>query len=213
MLQENRVLFLAPHTDDVELGCGGTIARYIEEGLKIYIAVFSTAEESLPEGLAKDTLRNEFLNSTNGLLKIPLEQLFIHNYPVRKLSYHRQDVLEDLVRIKRTIQPNMVFVPSGNDMHQDHQTLHNEALRAFKEVTMFGYELPWNHINFSAQAFIVLKEHHIKKKWEMMQQYKTQLDLQRTYFSYEFIESLARVRGVQVKEDFAEAFEVIRAKV
>ena len=43
------VLILAPHTDDAELGCGGTIARFLEEGKKIYVAAFSTARASLPD--------------------------------------------------------------------------------------------------------------------------------------------------------------------
>lgn len=208
-----RILFIAPHTDDVELGCGATIARFIDEEADIFIAAFSTAEESLPEGVEQGTLRKEFINATNGILKLPLDRLFVYDYPVRRLSYHRQDVLEDLTKLKRSVKPDIVFTPSGKDLHQDHQVLHNEALRAFKDITLFGYELPWNHIEFSAQAFVVLQEKHIQKKWEALQQYQTQIELKRPYFTYEFIESLARIRGIQVKEKYAEAFEVIRAKI
>jgi len=45
-----RVLVLAPHTDDAELGCGGTIARLLTDGADVFVAAFSTAEESLPPG-------------------------------------------------------------------------------------------------------------------------------------------------------------------
>ena len=213
MYRGKRVLFIAPHTDDVELGCGATMARFIEEEIDIFIAVFSTAEESLPKGVDPGTLKHEFMNAACGVLSLPLERLHIYDYPVRRLSYHRQEVLEDLVKLKKNIKPDIIFTPSGNDLHQDHQVLYNEALRAFKDKTLFGYELPWNHINFSAQAFVVLQKFHIQRKWEALQQYKTQLDLKRAYFSYEFVESLARIRGIQVKEDYAEAFEIIRAKI
>ena len=50
MITPQRVLVMSPHTDDAELGCGGTMARWIEEGAEVYEAAFSTAELSLPEG-------------------------------------------------------------------------------------------------------------------------------------------------------------------
>ena len=53
------ILVLAPHTDDGELGCGGTIVKFIEDGVEVHYAAFSTAEESVPEGLPKDILKIE----------------------------------------------------------------------------------------------------------------------------------------------------------
>ena len=106
-----------------------------------------------------------------------------------------------------------MLIPSGSDLHQDHQVVHNEGLRAFKQVSIWGYELPWNHISFDTQAFIPLQQRHIDMKWKMMQAYDSQFEKQRAYFTKEFVEGLARVRGVQVSEDFAEAFEVKRLKL
>ena len=55
-----KVLILAPHTDDGEIGCGGTIARFIEEGAEVYYVAFSSARKSLRErGLDENTLINE----------------------------------------------------------------------------------------------------------------------------------------------------------
>jgi len=206
------VLILAPHTDDAELGCGGTMARFLEEGKQIYVAAFSTASASLPEGSNPDQLKDEFYASME-ILGVPKEQLFVYDYQVRMLSYHRQEVLEELIKLRQSIVPDLVLIPSGSDLHQDHQVVHNEALRAFKQVSIWGYELPWNHISFDTQAFIPLEQHHIDTKWKMMQAYDSQFEKQRAYFTKEFIEGLARVRGVQVSEDFAEAFEVKRLKL
>jgi hypothetical protein len=86
-------------------------------------------------------------------------------------------------------------------------------VRAFRFTTMLGYELPWNHITFSTQAFVVLNEEHLRRKWAALTMYKSQLEVARPYFRYEFIESMARVRGIQVKSDFAEAYEAIRVRV
>lgn len=206
----DKVLVLAPHTDDAELGCGGTIIRMLENGVEVYVAAFSTARASLPPGSDPDLLRKEF-NAAMDLLDIPKERRFIYDYQVRKLNYSRQEVLEELVKLRNEIQPEMVLLPSGSDLHQDHQVVNNEGLRAFKDITIWGYELPWNHITFSAQAFVTLSERQIDKKWEVLKVYKSQVKKNRNYFTEEFIRGLAKVRGVQVKANYAEAFEVVRA--
>ena len=206
----DRVLILAPHTDDAELGCGGTMVRMLENGIALHVAAFSTARASLPPGSDPDLLRREF-NAAMDILGIPQENRFIYDYQVRKLNYSRQEVLEEMIKLKKDIQPDMVLLPSGSDLHQDHEVVYNEGLRAFKEITVWGYELPWNHITFSAQAFVRLDSEHIDKKWEILQAYESQFKKARNYFTREFIEGLARVRGVQVKAEFAEAFEVIRS--
>jgi N-acetylglucosamine malate deacetylase 1 len=205
------VLVLAPHTDDAELGCGGTIARLLREGGDVFVAAFSTAEGSLPPGAAPTRLRDEFLSSMQ-VLGIPPDKTFVFGYPVRRLSYYRQDLLEELVKLRNQVNPNMVFLPSASDLHQDHQVLNAEGLRCFKDLTVWGYELPWNNIGFPAQAFVTLEPCDLQAKWEALQAYKSQFELGRPYFSKEFIEGLARVRGVQVKAPYAEAFEVMRIR-
>ena len=206
-----RLLVLAPHTDDAELGCGGTIARMLEEGVEVTVAAFSTARESLPPGADPNMLKDEFMAAME-ILGVPASNALVYDYPVRKLSYFRQEVLEELVALKRTINPDAVFLPAGTDLHQDHEVLFNEGLRAFKNLTVLGYELPWNHIDFSAQAFFHLERRHVDAKLRTLQAYTSQIQLQRPYFTAGFVEGLARVRGVQVKCEFAEAFQVLRLR-
>jgi LmbE family N-acetylglucosaminyl deacetylase len=195
-----------------ELGCGGTIAKLLEEQIEIHVAVFSTAEKSVPRGFPKTVLRDEFYRSMNVLGIKKKNRLTVFNYEVRKLSYSRQEVLEELVQLKKKVNPDAVFLPSGEDLHQDHQTVYNEGLRAFKDITLWGYELPWNTITFPTRGFVTLEARHIQKKWEAMREYKTQFVLKRPYFSLEFVKGLATVRGAQVNAEYAEAFDAIRTK-
>jgi N-acetylglucosamine malate deacetylase 1 len=207
----SRVLVLSAHTDDAELACGGTIARLLANGAEVSVAAFSTAPESLPAGSPPDRLRCEFLRAM-AMLGVEPERTFVYSYPVRRLSHHRQELLEELVKLKRELQPEVVFVTASTDVHQDHQVLYGESVRAFKDITLWGYELPWNHITFSAHAFVELKREHLDHKWAALQAYESQIELQRSYFCREFIYGLARVRGEQVKTEYAEAFEVIRVR-
>lgn len=201
------VLVLAPHTDDGELGMGGSINYFIEQGKNVVYAAFSTAEKSVPEGFPKDILKTE-VRSATAELGIKSDNLLIYNYEVRKLNYVRQEILEELIRIRHSMAFDLVFIPSLHDIHQDHTTIAQEGLRAFKNTTILGYELIWNNLTFNTQCFIKLQERHIRAKVNALKKYKSQGF--RDYLSEEFIFSLSRVRGVQVGCPYAEAFEVVR---
>lgn len=211
MNRKSRVLVLAPHTDDAELGCGGTMAKWLEAGAEIHVAVFSTAKESRPPGSPETLLADEFYAAME-TYPIPRERTTVLDYPVRWLSYHRQEVLEDMIRLRERIKPQFVLIPSVHDVHQDHQVVHAEAVRAFRNCSLWGYELPWNHFQFSTQAYVSLSETHIASKLRSLQAYRSQIKMGRPYFNSDFVRGLARIRGVQIGEEMAETFEVIRMK-
>lgn len=210
MNNRKNILVLSPHTDDAELGCGASITRFIEEGHNILWVVFSTAEDSVPENMGKNTLENEFLDVVSKL-KLREEQYIINHFKVRYLHEKRQEVLELLVKIRREFNPSLVIGPSLNDFHQDHVVVANEMVRAFKSTSgIICYELPWNHVTFNTQLFYRLSKRNIEQKIELLNSYKSQTIKGREYFSKDFIYGIARTRGVQINSEFAEAFEVIR---
>ena len=209
---DGTILAVAPHTDDAELGCGATLVRALEEHAEVHVLVFSTVEDSVPAGQPPTLLRDEFLDSMR-TLGVPPDRLQVEGYPVRRLNSHRQEVLDTLIAVRRRIGPDIVLAPASSDVHQDHQVVHQECLRAFKDLTLLGYENPWNHVTFSANAFVTLEERHIDAKWEALQAYRSQLEMGRPYFTRSFIEGLATVRGVQVHAPYAEAFEAVRVRI
>ncbi|MGH2552220.1 MAG: hypothetical protein ACRDEB_00795, partial [Chitinophagaceae bacterium] len=71
-----------------------------------------------------------------------------------------------------------------------------------------GYELPWNNSNFHQQLFIGLTENELEKKVNALKEYRSQS--QRNYMQEDFIRSLAKVRGVQCNNEYAEAFEIYK---
>lgn len=205
MLHTNRILILAPHTDDGELGCGASIAKYIAAGKQITYVAFSTCSQSLPEELPADTLAVECKAAT-GALHIQHVRLF--DFEVRRLLFHRQEILEELIQLNKSLDPQTVFLPAKNDVHQDHQVIYAEGLRAFKSCNVLGYELPWNNANFSPTYFERLDEWHMQAKQKALEEYRSQAH--RRYMKPDFISALAIVRGVQCNAAFAEAFEVYR---
>ena len=206
-----KVLVLAPHTDDGELGAGGYISKLVDEGAEVFYMAFSTAEESVPEGFPKDILKTEVVAATK-VLGVKEENVIIFNYQVRKLNYARQEILEELIRFKRLHKDiDLLLIPSIKDIHQDHSTIAMEGIRAFKTRSIFSYELIWNNLSFDTQAYISLEEKHIQKKIDALKEYRSQGF--RDYLSEEFIRSLAIARGVQFGVRYAETFEVVRLSI
>ncbi len=204
---ERAVLVVSPHTDDGELGCGGTLAKFVEQGRVLHYVAFSAAEESVPPGFPRDALRTEVLEATQAL-KIPPDNVHVLKFPVRRLHEHRQEILDYLVNIRDEIKPDLVLGPSSHDLHQDHQIVAAEVLRAFKTIRMAAFELPWNHIRFDAVAFASLDDSHVQSKIRALRCYKTQAE--RPYFDPELVTSWARMRGMQIGVKYAECFEIIR---
>jgi len=207
MLNPKRILVLAPHTDDGELGCGGAIAKFCEEGKEVFYVAFSDCKISLAADLPPDTLRNECKKAT-ALLGIKEANLIFFDYDVRTFPEYRQSILEELVKLNKSIQPDLVFTPASQDVHQDHGVVYAETLRAYKYCSILGYELPWNNLSFNYDFFIRLSEKNIQSKTNSLAAYTSQSH--RSYFKKDFILSLAKVRGVQAGDDYAEAFESIR---
>ena len=91
---------------------------------------------------------------------IDKEHLFILDYPVREFTSHRQDILDDMIKIGNRLNPDYVFAPSLNDVHQDHHVIAEEAIRAFKKTTLFAYEVPWNNLQFNNQFVNAHSKHY-----------------------------------------------------
>jgi LmbE family N-acetylglucosaminyl deacetylase len=202
-----KVLVLAPHTDDGEFGCGGTLARMVENGTEVRYVAFSIATRSLPEGFPPDTLAREVREAT-AELGIPESQLTVHDFEVRAFPEHRQEILELLIELWEDWKPDAVLQPSVRDIHQDHQVIAAEGLRAFKRTTILGYEIPWNNFNFDYQAYFALDKEHVERKVRALARYESQQH--RRYSDPEYIWNVARTHGINVNREYAEVFEVYR---
>ena len=201
------IMVLAPHTDDGEFGCGGTIAKYVAEGARVVYAAFSAAEQSVLPHLPRDILRTAVRLAT-AALGVRDEDFLVFDFEVRRFSEFRQRILDRMISLNREYTPDIVFLPSANDTHQDHQTIAVEGFRAFKRTTMLGYEVPWNNLDFRTSCFVEIDEAYLDLKIAAVGMYQSQRH--RSYASAEFIRSLALTRGVQIGKRYAETFEVVR---
>jgi LmbE family N-acetylglucosaminyl deacetylase len=186
------------------------MSRLVEGGVEVRYVAFSIATRSLPDGFAPDTLAREVREATTEL-GIPEDHLTVHDFDVRTFPEHRQDILETLVALWEEWKPDVVFQPSLHDVHQDHKTIAEEGLRAFKRTTILGYEIPWNNFDFAYQWYVALEKRHIENKVSALEKYASQNH--RRYANPEYVWNVARTHGINVNKEYAEVFQVYRVIV
>ena len=175
--------------------------------MKVHYAAFSPCTISVPNDFEKDILYKELLIAAEQL-GISESNIHTFNFPVRNFQEHRQAILDSLIQLRNELKPDLVFLPNNVDLHQDHQVIHQEGVRAFKHCCILGYELPWNNLQFTSNFHYRITQNNLDAKWNAISAYQSQ-DF-RSYKSADFWESLAPVRGTQIGSEFAEAFELIR---
>ena len=202
-----RILVLSPHTDDGEIGAGGSLARFLREGAEVHYVAFSYCEESTPVGYEKGCLKDECIAAIGSL---GISDFNILNYPVRNFDKFRQDILEFMIDLRRDYNPDLVFTPASTDCHQDHRVIYEESVRAFKSITMFGYIFPWNSLSTKPNVAIDLQESDALAKLTALSFYRSQAN--RPYFSEESIMAQLIASGTFVGAPRAETFECIRLR-
>ncbi|MCW8932306.1 MAG: PIG-L family deacetylase [Gammaproteobacteria bacterium] len=206
MHSAEKILVLAPHTDDGEIGAGGLINKLISEGSEVYYVAFSICEESVPEGYPKDVLATEVMDATYEL-GIKPDNVFIYRKKVRLFTEQRQEILDEMIKLRSKISPDLVILPSKYDCHQDHKVVYEEGVRAFRYSTLLGYEMPWNNISFDSNLFVELEEAHVDAKVRSFAKYKSQMSRR---YEPKDLKALAQTRGLQVNTRYAEVYNVIR---
>lgn len=199
-----RVLVLSPHPDDAELGAGGTVARLSLAGAKVRLVRFSKCAASLGDDDA-ERLVEEAAESA-AVLGAVWEQ---YDFPVRQFASRRQAILDRLIWERAEFAPDLVMVHATGDIHQDHEVVRAECLRAFRGVTVVGYELPWSNQAFVPTLHVKLSEALVDRKCAAIACYATQKH--RPYLDEDVTRGLLRVRGLQCGARWAEGFEVLRA--
>lgn len=196
-----QILCLGAHSDDIEIGCGGTLFKWLQEyeNLSFYWVVFS----------ADKTREKEALESANSLLKSAKNKnIVIHRYQENYFPYIGGEIKNYFDKLKRIISPDIIFTHYRNDLHQDHRLISELTWNTFRDHFILEYEIPKYDGDLAIPNFFVhLTEFLCRNKIEHLQIYfKSQLN--KHWFSPESLKAILRIRGVEsnAPERFAEAF-------
>ena len=168
---------------------------------------FSFANKSLPKGFPNGKTEDESIFAT-AVLEIPRLNINFYDYEVRVFPKYRQDILEDLVKLRKEINPDLVITHNANDTHQDHKVISDETYRAFKQsAAIWGYESLKNNRVFNNDLYVKLNKLQIERKMQEISMYKSQII---KGDNREGVLGLAKFRGTQVNHEYAECFQILR---
>jgi LmbE family N-acetylglucosaminyl deacetylase len=196
-----RVLLLGAHSDDIEIGCGGTVLSLVARnpGLECYWAVFSGDRTRKQEARAS---AREFLSGAK-VKRIRNESFKLSYFPSQWPRI--KDVFED---IRREFEPELVLTHCRQDRHQDHAVLADLAWNTFRDHLILEYEIPkWDGDLGRPNLYVPIGRPAMARKVEaLMRHFGTQRS--KHWFDEETFRGLARLRGMEcrVPDGYAEAF-------
>lgn len=207
--KKKNVVVFGAHPDDFEVGCSGTILKYIDTiNLKIYVM-----SDRYEDGKLRNLKEKEKSFKILGLDKIPCT---VYDIPTRIFHDFRSKIRNILYDIATKTDVDVVFTPPIHDIHQDHIVLADEVIRLFREKTIFGYEVIRSGYDFMPNMHVKLPVELVNLKIKASQSYKSQWSTTKSggyYFSKEVMKGLMRARGAQFGVEYAEAFEVYHLKL
>ncbi|MBL8089050.1 MAG: PIG-L family deacetylase [Anaerolineales bacterium] len=197
-----KVLFLGAHPDDIEIGCGALI-HHIAQKTEILCVTLSDNQKN-PD-LQK--VKGEHLQSMN-VLGVPEEKILFGPFSTRTFPNARQEILEYFLKLRKDFKPDLIFTHSKQDVHQDHNTMTDEALRAFRGITVLGFDVVRSSYGFFPHFLVEVSEEDVNKKIEALSKYETYKD--RYYFNSELTRSIMVRHGALAEVKFAEGFDILR---
>jgi LmbE family N-acetylglucosaminyl deacetylase len=202
-----KVLALGAHPDDIELGCAATIHKFIRTGKEVKSVIFTDCHDAVPKGWPKTSLREEARRSMKVL---GVSNVAIYNFPNKRLLDKRQEILDLLYAFWRD-WPELVLVPSMYNSHQDHIVVTEEAKRAFRGISIFGYAHPHSDYGFASDAiYSSLTHQDAEAKLRAIKEYKSQFVLKRSYFDLDYLRATMMAYGGEIGIRYAEKFQTIR---
>jgi LmbE family N-acetylglucosaminyl deacetylase len=197
-----RVLFLGAHPDDIELGCGALI-HHIARISEVHCVTFSDNQKN---PLLKNVVDEQYRSMA--ILGVPKERAVYGPFTTRVFPDSRQEILEYLLRLREEIMPELIFVHSKQDIHQDHLTMTEEALRAYRGITLLGYDVVRSSYGFFPHFLVEVTEEDVEAKIEALSQYSTYRD--KYYFDRELTRAIMVRHGALAERPFAEGFDILR---
>ncbi len=203
-----KVLAIGAHPDDIELGCGGTLIKHVQNGDNVYALIFTNGEAGL--GGKKDVDRQQESTQALTLAGVPLSNMYFLQYPDTELWRERQKVMNTIADFCEKFQIQLIYTHSNKATHQDHVTIYEETMRGAKKAwAIMAYETHGGtNPSFSPTLFVDITN-VIAKKIAMLNFHQSQIS--KKILKVESVVALAQFRSSQTDEfHYAEGFEIIK---
>ena len=197
-----KVCFIGAHPDDIEIGCGALISHIVGQTEILCVTLSDNQKNPLLKNIV-----NEHHESMR-VLGVPQDHVVVGQFETRRFPHSRQEILEYLIKLNRDFQPDIVFVHSPNDLHQDHLTVTEEALRAFRGTTLLGFDVIRSSHGFFPHFLVEVDEKDVENKIKALSQYHTYDD--KYYFDPDLTRATLVRNGALAERKYAVGFEIRR---
>jgi len=197
-----KVCFIGAHPDDIELGCGALIAQIASQAEILCVTLSDNQDNPAHTSLVGEHYRSM---STLG---VPRKNVILKDFKTRHFPHERQEILEYLFELNHSVQPEIVFVHTRSDIHQDHATATEETLRAFRGTTVLGFDVLRSSYGFFPNFLVGVTESEVDVKIRALAEYKTYQ--KKYYFDPEVTRSTLKRHGAMAERAYAEGFDILR---
>ncbi len=197
-----RVLFLGAHPDDIELGCGALLHHIVNQTEVLCVTLSDNQKNPSLKNVVKE------LYESMAVLAVPKEKVIVQEFITRKFPDMRQEILEYLLELRKEFKPEIVFTHTRQDIHQDHNVVTEEALRAYRGITLLGYDVVRSSYGFFPHFLVEVTEEDVEKKIEALSKYGTYHD--KYYFDPALLRATMIRHGALAEHPFAEGFDILR---
>ena len=197
-----KVIFIGAHPDDIELGCGALIAHIVKKTEVVCVTLSDNQKNPELINLVEEHHRSM------AVLGVPESNIVLGSFETRRFPQARQEILEYLIDLNRRLRPDMVFVHTRADLHQDHATVTQEALRAFRGVSLLEFDVLRSSDGFFPYFLVEVNEEDVECKLKALAEYKTYAS--RYYFSPEITRATLIRNGALAERPYAEGFDILR---
>ncbi len=197
-----RVCFIGAHPDDIELGAGALIAHIACQTEVRCIALSDNQKNHALANVVKE------MYASMAVLGVPEQNVTAGQFETRRFPHQRQEILEYLIALNRDFRPEIVFTHTKNDLHQDHATVTEECLRAFRGTTVLGFDVLRSSYGFFPNFLVEVSEDDLNKKVADLAEYKTYAT--KYYFDPQITRATLIRHGALAERPFAEGFDILR---
>ncbi len=197
-----RVCFIGAHPDDIEIGAGALIAHIASQTDVRCIALSDNQKNPALLNVVKE------MYASMAVLGVPSQNVTVGQFETRRFPHQRQEILEYLIALNRDFRPEIVFTHTKNDLHQDHATVTEECLRAFRGTTVLGFDVLRSSYGFFPNFLVEVSEDDLNKKVAALAEYKTYAT--KYYFDPQITRATLIRHGALAERPFAEGFDILR---
>ncbi len=197
-----KVCFIGAHPDDIEIGCGALIA-HIAAQTEVRCVTLSDNQKN---PLLKNVVTEHYKSMQ--VLGVKKENVIVGQFETRRFPHFRQEILEYLIDLNKDFHPEIVFVHTKADIHQDHATITEEALRAFRGTTVLGFDVIRSSYGFFPSFLVEVSAADVEKKIAALAEYHTYDS--KYYFDPAVTRATLIRHGALAERKFAEGFDILR---